>query len=622
MSFLKQENLWSHIVQNLPDLVFIKDMNGIYQEINAEFENFMGKSRDQIVGKDDFDFFDMDKAEHIRAMDQEILRSKTPQLLEETIKDANGKTAFFFTKKAPFLDEETGAIIGIIGIARDITAQKELSFLLREKNTTFSNTINGMSEGWALHEMVWDDDGRAVDYRFLDMNPAFEKMLNLSKADLVGASVLQVLPQTEPYWVDAFAQVVLTGKAKRFEQYSKSFDKTFEVYAMPSGQNQFAVMVSDITERKRFEYHMLMAKRQAEEMAQAKDRFISNMSHEMRTPIHSILGLSQLIQSAKHAQEMIEYAKHIRESGEHLMGIIEDLLHYATLTSGEIDDKANALNVRLLIEEMRGMYDYLAKAKHLSLAIAVHPRVPEWVGTQRLMVRQVITHLLSNALKFTDRGKVTLEMDALGENLIIRVSDTGIGMDHVTQERIYELFYQADDTKSKKYQGMGLGLTLVKEMVQGLGGEIAVESTLGVGSVFKVDIPVKKLDLGGTSSQKNSGDNVLLIEDDDVSRMMIEKILKKLDIHIYLAENQEEALHWMDKRAIKMVIANLNMPCFENKDALAAYKKMTLSPLCVVGIVDDLKKITPVVHTLDAIIEKPIHHEKLNALMREWLFKT
>ncbi len=102
MSFLKQENLWSHIVQNLPDLVFIKDLNGIYQEINAEFEKFMGKPRDQIVGKDDFDFFGMDKAEHIRAMDLEVLSSKTPQLLEETLKDANGKTAFFFTKKPLF----------------------------------------------------------------------------------------------------------------------------------------------------------------------------------------------------------------------------------------------------------------------------------------------------------------------------------------------------------------------------------------------------------------------------------------------------------------------------------------------------------------------------------------
>jgi signal transduction histidine kinase len=236
----------------------------------------------------------------------------------------------------------------------------------------------------------------------------------------------------------------------------------------------------------------------AEELAQTtkyKSEFLANMSHELRTPLNSILLLSRLL-SENHtgnlSNEQVEYATVIQSSGNGLLTLIDEILDLSKIESGKMELEYEFVGVEELTAEMSSLFSPLAKDKGIAFNIETGNNLPGMLETDRLRLQQILRNLISNALKFTARGSVTLRVSRNGQTISFAVQDTGIGIPQDKQQTVFEAFQQADGSTRRKYGGSGLGLSISRELAKLLGGEISLESEEGKGSTFTLSLPLQK----------------------------------------------------------------------------------------------------------------------------------
>src|SRR5712691_1087013 len=231
------------------------------------------------------------------------------------------------------------------------------------------------------------------------------------------------------------------------------------------------------------------AKRQAEEASKAKSLFLASVSHELRTPLNAVIGLSDMLLGSRLDAEQKDMARTIGSSGRSLLALINSILDFARTEAGHMPKSGAEFDLHALISEVRKMLAVGADAKNVRLSVHISPRVPRLLRGSRQHVNDILMNLTANAVKFTERGYVVVGVDAVGPTgervrLRFEITDTGIGIDPKAQARIFDSFVQADETIIDRFGGTGLGLALVKQLVQQHGGEIGVHSTRGIGSTF------------------------------------------------------------------------------------------------------------------------------------------
>jgi PAS domain S-box-containing protein len=367
-------------------------------------------------------------------------------------------------------------------------------------------------------------------------------------------------------------QVSFSNAVTEIPWYETTFNPIINEHGEVTG---VAIFSQDVTENKKFEYELLEARNAAIAAAKTKSEFLSNMSHEIRTPMNAIIGLSELLLEEGYTGSTLENLKSIKYSADNLLVIINDILDFSKIEAGKISFESIDFDIRHRMSELKKTFDYRAHEKGLDYAVVVDDEVPPALIGDPYRLNQILFNLVGNALKFTAKGKVSVQVSIeqnAGSLVYVKfeVTDTGIGIPKDKQDKIFESFTQANADTTRKYGGTGLGLAITKNLTLLQGGSIDVHSEVGTGTRFSVIIPYS---LGHKEIIEDnlftfnhpvhdlSKVNILLVEDNAMNQYVAKQFFKKWNNHVLVANNGAEAIEILEQHDnIDIVLMDLQMP--------------------------------------------------------------
>lgn len=325
------------------------------------------------------------------------------------------------------------------------------------------------------------------------------------------------------------------------------------------------------------------AKQKAEESVQVKQDFMSSMSHEIRTPMNSIIGFTRMLQKTTLDEEQKKFLRSIQVSGENLIVIINDILDFSKIEAGKLNIEKQPFHLKRTLDELYDLELPVANAKGVEFKIVYSEELPEYIQGDSVRLHQIVLNLVSNALKFTEKGEVKVKVSCRHDNdeeqLVLECIDTGIGISKEKQKEIFSSFTQEKGDTTRKYGGTGLGLTIVKKLAELMGGKVNVESEAGEGSNFIVELPLERSEKQEESDFEQedaenidiSGTRILLAEDNEMNQILARQVLKGFGIDVVLAENGKEAVDALAKQDFDIILMDIMMP---EMDGLEATKKI------------------------------------------------
>ncbi|MDA7817371.1 ATP-binding protein [Sulfurimonas sp.] len=393
----------------------------------------------------------------------------------------------------------------------------------------------------------------------------------------------------------------------------------------------------NITERKNTEKELTTLKDIAISSEQSKSEFLANMSHEIRTPLNAIVGFIDLLESMETESKKLEYLSVVKESSKNLLGIINDILDMSKIASGKLLVESIPLNIKEVVDSVYNLYSVAADNKGIQLQYDFSTEVPKFILGDPLRIKQVLSNLMSNAIKFTnENGLVEFNVDYGESDLIIKVSDNGIGIDTQKLKIIFDSFSQADSSVSRKYGGTGLGLNISKALSKLMGGDLSAVSNYGEGSTFKFTIKaietkndtedVENLESISEEDVKYSG-KVLVAEDNKTNQLLISILLDDLGLDYHLVINGKEAVDICKIEEFDLILMDINMPIMNgiealhairnDEDILESMKVVPIMALTANAIKGDKEKFMK--EGMNGYVSKPIDIELLISELNKFL---
>lgn len=349
-------------------------------------------------------------------------------------------------------------------------------------------------------------------------------------------------------------------------------------------------VVQDITEQKQAQ-ELKKERDIAEEAAKVREQFIASISHEMRTPMNAILGMSNLLDKTPLNTEQEEYILAIKQSSDLLLSIINDILEMSTIQNDKVIIEHKAFSLRELLGRLMNVLQYRAREKQLHFELKITPDVPDVLISDALRLNQIMYNLVGNAVKFTDEGEVVVQVtkrqqDSGKAKLLFEISDSGVGIPEAQQEKIFETFVRVP-VANRIYEGTGLGLSIAKNLVELQGGELLVESAVGKGSRFFFELWVDCSDEPFTTPgilpkvAENLAFHLLIVEDHEMNQLVARRTIQKKwpDVKIWLANNGEEALQILGQERIDIVLMDIQMPVMDGFETIKAIRNRLPAPV-------------------------------------------
>ncbi|HEY0456391.1 MAG TPA: PAS domain S-box protein [Verrucomicrobiae bacterium] len=557
-----ERDLLRALLDNIPDRIYFKDTQSRFLRCSSSMGKRLGLENPlDVVGKTDFDFHPQELAQEYYEDEQHIIHTGQPLINKlEKQTSTEGKTIWASVTKVPIYNQ-AGAITGLIGLSRDVTQLKETEQALREAEEKYRAIYENAVEG--IFQTTFDG-------HFISANPALARMYGYDSPDDLVVTLRDIQHQlyVDPTRRDEFGRLMRErGAVSGFESLIYRKDGQI-IWISESARTvrdsagnflYYEGAVEDITARKMADLEREKAREAALESARVKAQFLANMSHEIRTPMNAITGMTGLLLDTRLSQEQREFVETIRDSTQTLLAIINDILDYSKIEAGRMTFEVIEFELRDALQSTVEMLAETAQKKGVELACWIAHDVPNYVKGDPGRFRQILANLLSNAVKFTDSGEVLVRVTKVGHTantvaVQVAVKDSGIGIEPTALSRIFKAFTQADGSTTRKYGGTGLGLTISKQMVELMSGEIGVESEPGKGSTFWFKLPFEKSTTDARTSrefesQHLTGLRVLVVDDTETHRQIMLDQLKHWKINAAEAVPDAQALSVTEQAA-------------------------------------------------------------------------
>ncbi|MEI7457540.1 MAG: response regulator [Nitrosomonadales bacterium] len=534
-------------------IVSITDVKGNITYVNDKFIEISGYSADELIGKN---HRMIKSGQHDQEFFRELWQTvANGRVWHGQVKNRTKKGGFYWVEATvvPVMDHE-GKPYQYVSMRTDITAQKAMELQVQSERRLLKNVMDTLGEG----VYMLDQQGRCTY-----MNSEAEEIVGWTIEEVMGHNLHDILHSQRPDGTQVSAdncpirQSTMKNEEYRSEtEYFQHKNGTLFPIAIVASPMMDGDTVTgsvaafqDISERKFTERELLRAKESAEAASRAKGDFLATMSHEIRTPMNGIIGMTELALDTEMSAEQREYLNMVKSSADALLTIINDILDFSKIESGKMELELVDFDVRNLFVSAEKTLAIRAAQKGLELVYDVDSAIPDLLTGDPGRMRQVLTNLLGNAVKFSSHGAITLRMKLLMQStdgfcVRIEVADQGIGIPADKLAHIFEAFTQADTSTTRKYGGTGLGLAISGKLVAAMGGELSVESQVGIGSVFgfTVTLPVAKNQLTEAICDELAGLSVLIVDDNATNCQLLSQLIKKWGMRPIVAGSGAEGM--------------------------------------------------------------------------------
>ena len=663
---IRERAMLRTLIDTLPDLIWLKDSQGIYLACNQRFEQFFGAREQDIIGKTDYDFVSRELADFFRANDHLAMERNGPSINEEEVPFASdGHRELLETTKVPMRDVR-GNLIGVLGIGHNITERKLAETSLKELSQRLDMATEAAGIGiWDMNMVTGEAYHSRQMYSMLGYEDGelgsswadWEKIVHPDDISNVNRQIdALALAPGEPYlaslriaakdgslhWVESRGRVIEHRDGKVIRMAGTHLDIT-ERKKVEAELERYRNNLEQLVESRTAD--LVEAKVVAEAASRAKSAFLANMSHELRTPMNGVMGMIDMAKRRMTDTKGLDQLDKAKFSAERLLGVLNDILDLSKIEAEHMVLEKVPLQLGDCVYNVIGVLEHSAAQKGLQITLDMQADLADLpLKGDPLRLGQILMNLVGNAVKFTEQGEVVVRCRQISETsstLLVRIeiADTGVGIDSEAQIRLFQSFEQADNSMTRKYGGTGLGLAICKRLVQLMGGQIGVESVLGRGSTFWFIVPLGKQATGfvplassimhHTAAERlkvdYAGAHILLAEDEPITQEISSDLLEEVGLVVDVADDGMQALALSRQNTYALILMDMQMPNLNGVEATQAIRSNSLNAdtpiLAMTANAFDEDRQTCFAAGMNDHIAKPVDSEKLYETLLRWMEK-